>query len=431
MKRSPPQTLTNVHLPDAANLAEKVVARCRELAAFSEDPDRLRRTFLSPPMHDVHRAMASWVKPLGAAVRIDAAGNFRALYPHDRKAAPRLLIGSHLDTVPNAGIFDGMLGVVLALALLEGSPGKDLPFAIEIIGFSEEEGVRFGTPFIGSRALVGRVEDQLLDTKDSSGASVREAIERFDLDPAEMHDAIVPDNACAYLEFHIEQGPVLEKLGRPLAAVEAIAGQTRQEFTFVGRSNHAGTTPMNQRFDALAGAAEWITTVERVANSVNGLVATVGLIQSKPGAVNVIAGEVRASLDVRHRDDGVRARTVQDLVAQAVQIAERRSLAVRYTTSLDQPSVPMDSYLVAEIERSIREIGCDPHRMVSGAGHDAMILAERVPSAMVFLRTPSGISHNPEESVLNEDVAKAIECGLHLFQQLASSSKFLSRTRRE
>lgn len=431
MKRSPPQTLTQVHQPDAASLAEKVVARCRELAAFSEDRGSLRRTFLSPPMRDVHRAMASWVKPLGAAVRIDAAGNFRALYPRDREAVPRLLIGSHLDTVPNAGMFDGMLGVVLAVALLERSQGKDLPFAIEIIGFSEEEGVRFGTPFIGSRALVGRVEDQLLDVKDSGGASVREAIERFGLNPAEMHDAIVPDNTCGYLEFHIEQGPVLEKLGRPLAAVEAIVGQTRQEVTFVGRSNHAGTTPMNQRFDAVAGAAEWITTVERLANSVNGLVATVGLIQTRPGAVNVIAGEVRASLDVRHRDDGVRARAVQDLVAQAVQIAERRSLSVRYTTTLDQPAVPMDSYLVAEIERSIREIGRDPHRMVSGAGHDAMILAERVPSAMVFLRTPGGISHDPAESVLNEDVAKAIECGLHLLQQLASSSKFLSRTRRE
>jgi allantoate deiminase len=382
-------------------------------------------------MRDVHRAMASWVKPLGAAVRIDAAGNFRALYPHDREKAPRLLIGSHLDTVPNAGAFDGMLGVLLAAALLEGLQGKHLPFAIEIIGFSEEEGVRFGTPFIGSRALVGRVGDQLLDVKDSGGASVREAIERFGLNPAEMRDAILPDNTCAYLEFHIEQGPVLEKLERPLAAVEAIVGQTRQEFTFAGRSNHAGTTPMNQRFDALTGAAEWITTVERLANSVNGLVATVGLVQARPGAVNVIAGEARASLDVRHRDDVVRARAVQDLVAQAVQIAKRRSLAVRYTTNLDQPAVPMDSYLVAEIERSIREIGCDPHRMVSGAGHDAMILAERVPSAMVFLRTPGGISHDPAESVLNEDVAKAIECGLYLLQQLASSSKFLSRIPRE
>jgi allantoate deiminase len=431
LKPLPPQTLAQAHLPDAANLAKKVVARCRELAAFSEDSGSLRRTFLSPPMRDVHQAMASWVKPLGAAVKIDAAGNFRALYPHDGRATPRLLIGSHLDTVPNAGVFDGILGVVIAVALLEGSQGKDLPFAIEIIGFSEEEGVRFGTPFIGSRALVGRVEDKLLDVKDCTGASVREAIKTFDLNPAEMHDAIVPDNTCAYLEFHIEQGPVLEKLGRPLAAVEAIAGQTRQEFTFVGRTNHAGTTPMNQRFDAVAGAAEWITTVERLANSVIGLVATVGLIQSQPGAVNVIAGEARASLDVRHRDDGVRASTVQNLVAQAVQIAKRRSLVVRYTTNLDQPAVAMDSYLVAEIERSIREIGCDPHRMVSGAGHDAMILAERVPSAMVFLRTPGGISHDPAESVLIEDVAKALECGLQLLQQLASSSKFLSRASRE
>lgn len=427
MKPSPPQTLSPVDPRDAASLAERVVSRCRELARFSEDQGSLRRTFLSPPMRDVHRAIASWVRPLGAGVRIDAAGNFRALYPQDGEVAPRLLIGSHLDTVPNAGVFDGMLGVVLAVALVEASQGKNLPFAIEIIGFSEEEGVRFGTPFIGSRALVGRVEDQLLEAKDSSGASVREAIERFDLNPAEIDDAILPENTRAYLEFHIEQGPVLEKLGRPLAAVEAIVGQTRLEFIFAGRSNHAGTTPMNQRFDAVAGAAEWITAVERIANSVHGLVATVGRIETKPGAVNVIAGEARASLDVRHPDDGVRARAVQDLISQAAQIAERRSLVVRYTTSMDQPAVPMDPYLVSEIERSIREIGCDPHRMVSGAGHDAMILAERVPSAMVFLRTPGGISHDPAESVLNEDVAKAIECGLQLFEHLASSSKFLSK----
>ena len=416
---------------DAAKLGELVLARCCELAAFSEDPGSLRRTFLSPPMRDVHRKIASWVEPLGASVRIDAAGNFRALYPAGAGTTSRLLIGSHLDTVPNAGRYDGILGVMLAVAMLEGLQGKILPFAIEVVGFSEEEGVRFGAPFIGSRALVGRLDHELLEVRDSDGVSVREAIEQFGLNPAEIQYAALPDDTRAYLEFHIEQGPVLEKLGAPLGVVQAIAGQSRLEATFVGRSNHAGTTPMNLRYDAVAGAAEWITSVERFAKSMPGLVATVGFLHAEPGAVNVIAGEARASLDVRHSDDSVRARAVQDLVAHAEQITQRRSLSVRWTTHLDQPAVPMDLYLSREIEEAIRKTGCEPHRMVSGAGHDAMIVAERVPAAMIFLRTPGGISHDPAESVLADDVAKAIECGMHLLAQLASSPKFLSRTGRE
>ena len=406
------------------------MARCRELAAFSEDWGSLRRTFLSPPMHDVHRTITSWVEPLGASAKIDAAGNFRALYPAGADRAPRLLIGSHLDTVPNAGCYDGILGVVLAVALLEALQGADMPFAIEVVGFSEEEGVRFGIPFIGSRAMVGRVS-HLLEAEDARGLTVRKVIEEFGLNPAEILQAVMPDKAFAYLEFHIEQGPVLEKLGRPLGVVEAIAGQSRLEATFIGRSNHAGTTPMDLRFDALAGAAEWITMVEQVAKTSPGLVATVGFVAATPGAVNVIAGEARASLDVRHREDDVRARVVEDLMLAAEQIAQRRSLSVRWLTLLDQAAVPMDRFLIEEIEKAIRKTGCEPHRMVSGAGHDAMILAERVPAGMMFLRTPGGISHDPAESVLTEDVAKAIECGTLLLEQLTSSDKFHSRTQRE
>lgn len=426
-----PRTSTPVQTTSLANLAEQVVTRCRELAAFSEDSRNLRRTFLSPPMHDVHRTIANWVEPLRARVRIDAAGNFRALYPGDDESIPRILIGSHLDTVPNAGCYDGILGVVLGVAVLQAVQGKELPFAIEVIGFSEEEGIRFGKPFIGSRALVGRVDDQLLDAEDSGGESVREAIERFGLNPAEILHAAVADNAFAYLEFHIEQGPVLESLGRPLGVVEAIAGQSRLEITFIGRSNHAGTTPMNLRFDALAALAEWITTVERVAKDTRGLVATVGLVTAKPGAANVIAGEAKASLDVRHRDDPVRARTVHDLISQAEQIALRRSLLVQWITHLDQSAVPMDAALIEEIEIAIQKTGSDPYRMISGAGHDAMILAEKIPSAMIFLRTPGGVSHDPTEAVLTGDVALAIECGIRLLRQLASSERLYSRTHRE
>jgi len=421
--------LEQVHKNAATNLAEEVMARCRKLASFSEDANATRRTFLSPPMRHVHREIADWLQPLGVKVRVDAAGNLRAEYPAD-SAAPRLLIGSHLDTVPNAGAYDGILGVVLAVALLKGLSGRRLTYAIEVVGFSEEEGVRFGTPFIGSRALVGRLDEDLLNAQDSHGVSVRKAITDFGLNPADIGQARLPDQAVGYLEFHIEQGPVLDNLGLSLAVVEAIAGQSRLEVTFVGRANHAGTTPMEMRFDAVAGAAEWISTVEREAKTLPELVATVGAVKAIPGAANVIAGEARLSLDVRHREDSVRTDAVENLIHRAEQIAQRRGLSVRWSTRLSQPAVAMDSFLSGQIEEAIRRTGCESHRMVSGAGHDAMIMAEKIPSAMVFLRTPGGISHDPAESVAVEDVEKAIRCGLQLLDQLAASHAFQTRTRR-
>ena len=372
-------------------------------------------------MRDCHRELAGWMEPLGADVQVDAAGNFRGVFPAAQPNAPRLLIGSHLDTIPNAGAYDGVLGVVLAIALLEELRGRRLPFGIEVVAFSEEEGVRFGTPFIGSRALVGRLDQELLDTRDAQGISVQEAIESFGLNPEKLPQAELESNTLAYLEFHIEQGPVLEKLNLPIALVEAIAGQSRLEFTFLGRANHAGTTPMHLRCDALAGAAEWIGTVERVAQGVPGLVATVGKIESKPGATNVIAGKAWLTLDVRHSSDEIRNRVVVDLIRRAEGIAARRGLSVQERTLLSQRAVAMDSFLNGEIEQAILKTGCKPHRMVSGAGHDAMIMVERVPAAMIFLRTPGGISHDPTESVAVEDVEKAIQCGLHLLDQLASS----------
>ena len=420
----------SVQTTELTTRAEEVIGRCLRLASFSEDADGTRRTFLSPPMHACHREIARWMEPLDAQVRIDAAGNFRAVYPAALTHASRLLIGSHLDTVPNAGAYDGVLGVVLAIALLEQLRGRRLPFAIEVIGFSEEEGVRFGAPFIGSRALVGRLDQELLGTLDHRGVSVREAVEEFGLNPEEICGAALDNDALGYLEFHIEQGPVLEQLNRPLAAVEAIAGQSRLEFTFLGHANHAGTTPMHLRSDAIAGAAEWISAVERVAQEVHGLVATVGKIEAKPGASNVIASEARLTLDVRHRSDETRARAVDNLIRQAQGIAVRRGLSVRENVVLSQHAVAMDPFLVGEIEQAIVKTGCKPHRIVSGAGHDAMILAETIPSAMIFLRTPGGISHDPAESVLQDDVEKAIACGLHLLDQLASCPEFYKRTPR-
>src|SRR2546427_11899484 len=208
---------------------------------------------------------------------------------------------------PNAGAFDGILGVVLAVALVESLRGSKLPFAIEVVGFSEEEGVRFGVPFIGSRALVGRVDEELLGRKDERGISVRKAIQDFGLNLNEISKAVLRDDVLGYVEFHIEQGPVLENLGRALGVVEAIVGQNRLEFSFLGQANHAGTTPMNLRRDALAAAAEWIVADGNLAQRTPGIRATVGFVEARPGATNVIAGEVRATLDIRHASD--RART--------------------------------------------------------------------------------------------------------------------------
>src|SRR5450631_554269 len=327
---------------ETTNRAEEVVARCRRLALFSEDPGSTRRTFLSAPMHDCHREITGWLTPLGADVRIDAVGNLRGFYPGTESKAPRLLVGSHLDTVPNAGAYDGVLGVVLAVALLESLDGRRLPFGIEIVGFSEEEGVRFGTPFIGSRALTGRFDEELLNRRDAQGVSVRDAIKNFGLNIQEIPQAALENDILGYIEFHIEQGPVLETLKRRLGVVDAIAGQSRLEFTFIGRANHAGTTPMHLRYDAIAGAAEWITAAEREANKIPGLVATVGKIEARPGATNVIAGEVRMTLDVRHGLDEVRTRAVEELIRATGEIAKRCGLSVSHRILLSQPAVRLD-----------------------------------------------------------------------------------------
>jgi allantoate deiminase len=414
---------------DNQSRAAVAIQRCLRLARFSEQEGKITRTFLSPPMHDCHQEIYEWLEPLGARMTVDAAGNFRALYPGESADAPRLLIGSHLDTVPDAGAFDGVLGVVLGMALVEALGGKRLPFAIEIVGFSEEEGVRFGVPFIGSRAFVGTLDEELLARKDARGVNVRGAIQDFGLDAREIPAARLTGDILGYVEFHIEQGPVLEDLGLPLAAVEAIAGQSRLEFTFAGRANHAGTAPMRLRHDALAGAAEWIAAVEGEGRGTDGLVATVGAVSATPGAINVIAGEARVSLDVRHREDDIRRRAVDNLIRAAQEIASGRGLGLKHRTLLDQNATPMDQNLVELTEEAIRGTGCKVHRMTSGAGHDAMIMAQQVPAAMVFLRSPGGVSHGPAESVSQEDVAKAIETGSNLLELLASAKNMSARTR--
>jgi allantoate deiminase len=403
--------------------AREVIRWCRDLAKFSEDRNATTRRSFSKPMRDVHTALAPWMARIGMTVRVDAAANIRGVYPTFSTTpigeAPRLYIGSHLDTVPNAGAFDGVLGVVLAIAIVELLGGKRFPYAIEVIGFSDEEGVRFGTPFVGSLALAGTFEASLLDRADDSGCTLRDAIRRFGLDPNRIPDAQASAGAIAYLEFHIEQGPVLDNLNLPLALVDVISGQSRVELTFSGTAAHAGTTPMKLRRDALACAAAWIAEVERHALLTPDLVATVGRVAVQPGAGNVIAGSVKASLDVRHPADTEREAATAWLLKKAEDLASQRGVNMKFEPTLDQGSVAMDPSLAEMLRHAIEEAGFAVHRMASGAGHDAMVVARRMPAAMLFLRCFEGISHNPAENVREEDVAAALEVGVKFLNGLS------------
>jgi allantoate deiminase len=411
----------------AVEQAGEVIRWCRRLAKLSEEPDATTRTFLSKPMRDVHTALAAWMARAGMTVRVDAIGNIRGVYAAESSgasgaAAPRFYIGSHLDTVPNAGAFDGVLGTVMAVALVQMLGEKRFPFAIEVVGFSDEEGVRFGTPFLGSRALAGSFDPAMLDRVDQAGRSVRDAVRQFGLDPGRIPDARVVANPLGYLEFHIEQGPVLENLNLPLAVVDVISGQSRAEVTFAGMAGHAGTTPMNIRKDALASAAAWIIEVEREAVMTSGLVTTVGKLAVEPGVGNVIPGRAVVSLDVRHPADRMREAAVERLSKSAAEIAGRRGLKMSWESHLDQASVAMDPGLTALLDRAVAR-SAPAHRMPSGAGHDAMILAAKMPAAMLFLRCEGGISHHPSENVNEADVAAALDAGVAFLSELERSRR--------
>jgi allantoate deiminase len=410
--------------------AEKVIARCRELATFTEVPGEITRTFLSPPMHDVHNLLRAWMESAGMSVSIDILGNIRGLYPGFVPDSPQLVIASHLDTVPNAGAFDGPLGVVLGIALVEHLHAQQLklPFPIQVIGFSEEEGVRFSKPFIGSLGITRGLSLDHLQLKDANGITVADALAAFGIDPRGRHNEMLRD-ILGYLEFHIEQGPVLDSESASLAVVDTIIGQSRFELTFTGTANHAGTTPMHLRHDALAAAAEWIVSVENYAQSVPDLVATVGKIYAEPNAGNVVPGTVITSLDVRHANNAVRTAAHEALIESAKASASKRGVQLSHNLLSAQDSVPMNPQFTELLHTAATRVGHPSRIMPSGAGHDAMIVAQfcHCPTAMLFLRSPGGISHHPDETVLPEDVEAALATGMEFLSLLRA--RHLSTTK--
>jgi len=399
--------------------AAKIISRCRELARITDTPGKTQRLFLSPATRDAHTLLTWWIRQAGLEARTDDAGNLRAVRRSAKDDAPTLVLFSHIDTVPNAGAFDGPLGVLVALAAIEQLHSTPLPFHIELIAFAEEEGARFSFPFLSSMAVTGQLTDDLLAKTDADGISVADAIRSFGLDPARISETCpLASNTFAALEVHIEQGPVLETDNASLAVVEAIVGQSRLMLTFEGHANHAGTTPMPLRHDALAAAAQWIVEIERYATNYKQLVATVGRIEALPGAMNVVPGTALVTLDVRHPKDESRHAAVAHLLTKAEAAGAVRGVKVQATLLSEQKAVPMNHDLTVKVHQAAERTGHDAKSMFSGAGHDSMILAPVVPTTMLFVRSPGGLSHHPDEAVREEDVEAALATVLNLLLHL-------------
>ena len=397
--------------------AQNIIDRCRELARITDVPGQTTRLFLSPATRDAHTLLLWWMRKAGLEGRVDDAGNLRGV--RVGPDAERVVLVSHIDSVPNAGAFDGPLGVVLAIEALGILADEGLPFSVEVIAFSEEEGIRFGFPFFGSMAVTGQVVPATLERRDQRGISVAEALYAFELRPQNIaNSSTLASQTFAALEVHIEQGPVLEAENLSLGIVEAIVGQSRFELTFTGEANHAGTTPMRMRHDALAAAAQWVTDVERYAANYQQLVATVGQLEVSPGVVNVVPGSVRATLDVRHPKDESRHAAVANLLTKAELAGAQRGVRVSAKAMSKQASVPMNRDLVVALQQAAARAGYETHQMFSGAGHDAMILAPHIPTAMLFVRSPGGLSHHPGEAVRVDDVEAALATVLEFLRGL-------------
>lgn len=386
-----------------SSLGDEIVARIDQLAAISETPEHLARIFLTEEHRKAADLILSWMREAGMSAHLDAIGNVCGRYEGERPGLPALMLGSHYDTVRDAGSWDGPLGVITAIACVAdlNRRGKRLPFAIEIVGFADEEGVRFASTLLGSRAVAGTFDESVLNTSDRAGISMRDALIAFGLDPDHIGKAArVRRELLGYVELHIEQGPVLEQKALPVGVVSAISGATRLAASLTGFAGHAGTVPMPLRRDALVGAAECIVAIEQFCRSDEaGLVGTVGYINAMPGATNVIPGKVSFTMDIRSQSDMHRKRAVADIVRQIEAIAKRRELALQIDVTHENRSVPCAPWLKAQIAEAVAAEGHTVFELPSGAGHDGMAMVDVADIGMIFVRCRGGISHNPAEHV--------------------------------
>ena len=393
------------------SIGESVIERAQALARHSDSPDHYTRTLFTPAHQAAARELAQWMRDAGMDVRVDAVGNVRGRYEAKAPGARTLLMGSHFDSVRNGGKYDGVLGILLPVACVAAldARGERLDVAIEVAAFSDEEGARFQTSFFSSRALAGRFDPQVLERRDAQGVTLAEAMRGAGLDPSRAGEARIDAAAlAAYVEVHIEQGPVLLGAGLAVGVVTSIAGGTRHRVRVHGAAGHAGTVPMPMRHDALAAAAEMVLALEKRCGAGGSLVGTVGMLNVRDGTGNVIPGEVEFSVDIRAAQDAVRKAAESDVFSAFDAIAQRRGVAVERTKTHEVGAVPCAPWLQDALAASVERAGIAPRRLPSGAGHDAMILAQVTDVGMLFVRCGAGgVSHNPAETITAADVDAA------------------------
>jgi allantoate deiminase len=409
-----------------SSLGDEIVGRIARLAEISETPEHLARIFLTPEHRAAADLILDWMRSAGMRAHLDAIGNVCGRYEGEVAGLPCLMLGSHYDTVRDAGKWDGPLGLITAIACVADlhKRGRRLPFAIEVTGFADEEGVRFASTLLGSRAVAGSFDESVLNARDSAGISMREALSTFGLDPDHIGAAArARGELLAYLELHIEQGPVLEAQNLPVGVVTAIAGATRLAANLTGMAGHAGTVPMALRRDALAGAAECITTIEELCRTdEGGLVGTVGYIHATPGATNVIPGQVSFTIDLRAPTDTHRKKAVADIVRQIEAIAKRRKLMLQVDVTHENRTVPCAPWLKAQVADAVAAEGYTVFELPSGAGHDGMAMIDLADVAMLFVRCRGGISHHPDEHVELADADAGARVLLRLIENFRPRS---------
>ena len=399
--------------------------RCEALARLSETIGALTRISLSKEQRAANELALTWMREAGMSARLDEIGNVVGRYEGRVPGAPCLMLGSHLDTVRNAGKYDGMLGVISAIECVHAldARGVRLPHAIEVVGFADEEGVRFGAGLLGSRAIAGKFDPKLLDDRDGHGTSMRDALVAFGLDPQRIARATRSRaDLYAYAELHIEQGPVLEAEGLPVGVVTAINGAYRFAVEIKGVAGHAGTVPMRLRQDALAAAAEMIVAIESRALQEPDIVATVGKIEAAPGATNVIPGNVSFTIDLRAPRDEPRRAAATDVRATILEIAARRNVGVDIRLMHDGTTALCASWLQDQIGRAIAAEGLAVRHLPSGAGHDGMALVDLVDIGMLFVRCKGGVSHNPLEAITLEDAELSARVFLRFIENFMPAS---------
>jgi N-carbamoyl-L-amino-acid hydrolase len=412
-------------LRSPAQRGRELLERAAALARHSDSPEHYTRTYLTPAHQAAARRIAQWMREAGMQVRVDAVGSVIGRYEAATPAAKTVLIGSHFDSVRNGGRYDGVLGILVPIACVAQLHARaERPaVAIEVAAFADEEGARFQTSFLASRAMIGRFDPALLERRDADRVSLADAMRAAGLDPAALAQArIDPARLGAYVEVHIEQGPVLLDEGRALGVVTTIAGGTRHTLRVSGASGHAGTVPMPMRRDALAAAAEMVLAIEKRCSAGGSLVGTVGILKVKDGTGNVIPGEVEFTADIRAGEDAVREAAEADVFAACEAIARRRGVSLERTRTHHVHAVPCAGWLQDRIARAIEQAGAaagPARRLASGAGHDAMILAEVTDVGMLFVRCGAGgVSHNPAETISAEDAGAAEDALLAFLREL-------------